>query len=104
MVGWPNCGIGHVDDLGIHAGLHGIENIAAGQVDGGGGLPGQIDAGLAGGDHGVDDPLHVAAGQQMAFHFRLADLQAGLRGLDSADDDRRARSPSASAFRTVRRS
>ena len=46
--------IGHVDDLGIHAGLHGIENIAAGQVDRGGGLPGKIDVGLVGGDHRVD--------------------------------------------------
>ena len=51
---------------------------------------GKIDAGLAGGDHGVDDALHVAAGQQVAFHFRLGDLQAGARRLNAAvDDDRR---------------
>ena len=37
----PSAGSGHVDDLGVHAGLHGVEDVAAGQVDRGGGLPGR---------------------------------------------------------------
>jgi hypothetical protein len=67
-------GAGDVDHFRIHAGLHGIENVAAGQIDGGRGLPGQIDVGLVGGDHGVDDALHVAAGQHVRFHFRVVTL------------------------------
>ena len=43
--------VGAVDDLRIDAGPHGIEDVAAGQVDGGGGPPRQIHAGLVGGDH-----------------------------------------------------
>src|SRR5690606_3099549 len=49
-------GIGDVDDLRIHAGLDGVEDVAAGEVDRGGVFPRQVDVGLVGGDHRVDDP------------------------------------------------
>ena len=55
--------IGAVDDLGIDAGLDGLEDVAAGQVDGGGDPPGQIHAGLVGGDHGRGHLRDVAAGR-----------------------------------------
>src|SRR5207248_3675871 len=42
-------GVGHVDDLGVHAGLDCVEDVAAGQVDRRRGLPGQVDVGLVGG-------------------------------------------------------
>jgi hypothetical protein len=34
---------GAVDDLGVHRGLHGVEDVAAGEVDGGRGVPRQFD-------------------------------------------------------------
>src|SRR5206468_2297113 len=42
--------VGAVDDLRVHARLDGVEHVAAGQVDGGGDAPGQVDGGLVGGD------------------------------------------------------
>ena len=55
--------VGAVDDLGIDARLHGLEHVAAGQVDRGGPLVRQRDVGPVGGDQGADDVGHVAAGQ-----------------------------------------
>jgi hypothetical protein len=63
----PQGRVRHVDDLRVHARLHGVEDVAAGEVDRGRGLPRQVDVGLVGGDHRVDHALHVAAGQ----HVRL---------------------------------
>ena len=80
---------GHVDHFRIHAGLHGVENVAAGEVDRGRGLPRQIDVGLVGGDHRVDDALHVAAGQDVRLHLGLRDMSSPARtGLDARVDDR----------------
>ena len=62
-------GIGAVDDLGVDAGLHGLEHVAAGQVDGGGLLEGQVDVGLVGGDQRVDHVDDVAAGQVVGFQL-----------------------------------
>jgi hypothetical protein len=59
-----------------------------GQIDGGRGLPRQIDVGLAGGDHGVDNALYVAAGQNVRFHFTRAYVQSRAAGLNSGVDDR----------------
>ena len=56
-------GVGAGDDLGIDAGLHGLEHVAAGQVDGGGSLVRQRDIGAVGGDQGPHHVGHVAAGQ-----------------------------------------
>ena len=62
--GLPALGrVGAVDDLRIDAGLDGVEDVAAGQVDGGGRLPRQVDAGLVGGDDRRGRLRHVAAGQ-----------------------------------------
>ena len=54
---------GAVDHLGIDAGLHGLQHVAAGQVDGGRQLEIQFELGLAGGDQRPDHQRHVAAGQ-----------------------------------------
>ncbi len=87
----PIGGFGHVDDLWVHAGLHGIENVAAGQVDRGGRLPGQIDIGLVGGDHRVDHALHIPAGKNVRFHFRRTDAKSRAMRLDArVNDDERA--------------
>ena len=88
IVVWPHRGVGHVDHLRVHAGLHGIEDIAAGQVDRGRGLPGEVDVGLVGGDHRVDHALHVAAGQHVRFHLRRADGKPGAVRLNAGVDDR----------------
>ena len=83
-----------VDHLGIDAGLHGFEHVAAGQVDGRGQLEVEIDRlGLVGGDDRADHQRHVAAGQVMGFERLAGDAglvaQAGLHGHDlAADDDR----------------
>src|SRR5205814_1210455 len=59
----PGAGVGAGDDLGIDAGLHGLEHVAAGQVDGRGPLVRQRDIGAVGGDQGADHIGYVAAGQ-----------------------------------------
>src|SRR5207249_9163915 len=49
--GRPTLGrIGTVNDLGVDAGFDGVEDVAAGQIDGRGDPPRQIDPGLVGGD------------------------------------------------------
>ena len=46
-------GIGAVDHFRIHAGLHGVEHVAAGQVDGGRAVEVEVDVGPLGGDDGL---------------------------------------------------
>ena len=58
---WRRVGAG--DDLGVDARLHGLEHVAAGEVDRRGALVRQRDVGAVGGDQGADDVGHVAAGQ-----------------------------------------
>ena len=59
--------VGAVDDLGVDAGLDGVEDVAAGQVDGGGRPPRQVHAGLVGGDDRRRRLGHVAARQVVGF-------------------------------------
>ena len=49
--------------FGLTLVLDGVEDVAAGQVDGGGRPPRQVDAGLVGGDDRRRRLGHVAAGQ-----------------------------------------
>ena len=64
----PHAAAGAVDHLGIDAGLHGLEHVAAGQVDGRGQLEVEVDdLGLVGGDQRADHQRHVAAGQVMGL-------------------------------------
>ena len=58
---------GAVDDLGVDARLHGLEHVAAGQVDGGRQLEIEIELRLAGGNQRADHQRHVAAGQVMGL-------------------------------------
>src|SRR5690606_28430872 len=51
---------GHVDHLRIDARLYRLEDVTAGEVDGGRVRPGQVDPRLVGGDHGVDDAHEVS--------------------------------------------
>src|SRR5439155_26558027 len=44
--------IGAIDHLRVDAGLDGIEDVAAGEIDGRRNPPGQIDTGLVGGNDG----------------------------------------------------
>ena len=59
--------VGARDDLGIDAGLHGLQHVAAGQVDRRGPLVRQRDVGAVGGDQRADDVRHIAAGQVMGL-------------------------------------
>jgi hypothetical protein len=63
-------GVGTRNDLGIDAGLHGLEDVAAGQVDRRGPLVRQRDVGAVGGDQGADHVRDVAAGQVMGLQVR----------------------------------
>src|SRR6185437_14710880 len=80
--------IGTIDDFGVDAGLHGPQNVAARQVDGGGPIEFQIDVGAVRGDDRLDDPRHVAAGQIVGFQAARRDpgdrvgADAGLHGHD----------------------
>src|SRR5262245_37540278 len=67
-----------IDNLRVHARLDGIEDVATGQVNGGGGLPRQIHASLVGRDDGSGRLGHVAAGQVMRLQVLRGDLDAGL--------------------------
>ena len=79
--------VGAVDDLGIDADLDGLEHVAAGQVDGGGHAPGQVHAGLVGGDDRGRHLRHVAARQDVGLHLLRRDLDAGLHQGDLLADD-----------------
>ena len=59
--------VGAIDHLRINAGLHGVEHVAAGQIDGRGAIEIEIDVGPMGGDDGLDHVGHVAAGQVMGL-------------------------------------
>ena len=73
---------GRFNHLGQHAHLHGLEHVAAGQVDGAGGGEAQVDAGLLGGNQGVDDALDVTARQEVGFQHIGGHVQPGLPGFD----------------------
>ena len=88
----PHAAARAIDHLGIDAGLHGFEHVAAGQVDGRGQLEVEIDRlGLGGGDERADHQRHVAAGQVMGFERLAGDAvlvaDARLHRHDLAADD-----------------
>ena len=60
-------GVGAIDHLRIDAGLHGVEHVAAGQIDRRGLVEIQVDVGPMGGDDRPDHVGHVAAGQVMGL-------------------------------------
>ena len=68
--------VGAVDHLRIDAGLHGVEHVAAGQVDGRGPVEIQVDVGAMGGNNRLDHVRHAAAGQIVGLEPPGAD--AGL--------------------------
>ena len=82
---------GRVDDLGVDGGLHGLQHVAAGEVDGRGGLEVEVHVGLVGADEGVDHGGHMAAGQVVGLEVVLLDLQAGLGGRNHVVDNHRGR-------------
>ncbi len=98
-----------VDHLGIDAGLHGLEHVAAGQVDGRGPLEVEVDdLGLVGGDHRANHQRHVAAGQVVGLQGLAGDAglvlaEPGLHGHDLAADDDRRGSPCGTSCRAGRR-
>ena len=55
--------------LGLTLRLDGLEDVAAGQVDGGGDVPRQVHAGLVGGDDRRRHLRHVAARQVVRLHL-----------------------------------
>ena len=88
----PERRVGAGDHLGVDAGLHGLEHVAARQVDRRGSLVRQRDVGAVGGDQRPHDVRHVAAGQVVSLEARGRHAvllgQAGLVGHDlRADDD-----------------
>src|SRR5262249_306865 len=70
--------IGAVDHLRIDADHDRVEDVATGEVDGGGNAPGQIEAGLVTGDNPRDRFLQLGAGQDRLFGVRRRNLDAGL--------------------------
>ena len=73
--------------LGLTLHLHGLEHVAAGQVDGRRALKDQGDVRALGGDERVDHAVDVAAGQVMGLQLVDGDVQARLGGLDQRVDD-----------------
>src|SRR5690606_18880092 len=71
-------GVGAVDHLGVHRGLHRVEDVAASQVDGAGGVPGQVDLGAVRGDEGGDHRRHAPAGQVVRLKLRGGDAEPGF--------------------------
>ena len=79
--------VGTIDDFRVHRGADGVEDVAAGQVDGGGRFPRQIHAGLVGRDDRRRGFRHVAASQKVRFQFLGPDQHAGLNQGDLLADD-----------------
>src|SRR5690606_31522024 len=79
--------VGRLDHARVHGHAHGVEDVAAGEVDGGRPVEPERDARLVGGDQCVDDRVDVAAGQVVGLELVLVHLDAGLVGLDQRQDD-----------------
>ena len=96
-LGLARGGIGTVDHLGGHAGAHGVQEVAASEVDAGGGAEVQVDAGAVGGDQRAHDAHDVAPGQKVRLEVALVDPgDARLDQVDACvDDDRRGDAPQA---------
>ena len=80
-----------VDDLRVDAGRNGVENIAAGEVDGGSLLETQLDVGLVGGDERLHHVNDIASGEVMRFEQVAADINPGFDGLNTGAGDQRYR-------------
>ena len=78
---------GHINDLGIDRGLHRIQHIAAGQINGAGGIERQRNGGLRGIDHRPHHADDVTLGHVMGLKFIGGDFDAGLFGGDARRDD-----------------
>ena len=70
--------------------LHGVENVAAGEVDRTGAVEVEVEVGPLGGDQGSGHPGHVAAGEGVGLEPAWRDVvaQTGLRRHDLGLDDR----------------
>src|SRR5690606_10265084 len=82
-------GVRHIDELGIHRGLHGVEDVATGEVDRAGGVKWQLDLGFARRDESVHDTRNATAGEVVGFELVRGDgrTNVGLHSLDSAVHD-----------------
>ena len=83
-------GVGTVDDLGIDRSAHGFHHALARafgcKVDCAGAVPVEHDAGLLGGDEGLDGGDHVAAGEEVGLDVVDGEGDAGLGGGDARVD------------------
>jgi hypothetical protein len=86
--------IGAIDNLGIDAGLDGVEHIAAGEVDGGGTVEVEVDIGAVGRNDSTNDSRHISPGQVVGFEpsgcnsRRRVGPHTRLHGGDLGLDDR----------------
>src|SRR5690606_22111270 len=80
--------VGSLDNARVDRDLHGVEDVAAREVDGGGTVEGQRDARLISSDQSVHDPVDVAAGKVVRFELVLVHVgDPGLVGLDQRQND-----------------
>ena len=82
-----------LDDFRNDRHLDRFENIAAGQIDGGGALERQRDVGLIRRDHGVDQPDDIAAREEMRLEIVERNIQPGFDRADARGDDGSRRHP-----------
>ena len=82
-----------LDNLGVDAHLDGLQHVAARQVNGARLLKLQRDIRALRGNQGVDDAVHVAAGQVMGLHFVQRHVQARLGGLNERVDQPSGHNP-----------
>ena len=80
-----------VDYLGIHRHLHGLEHVAARQVDGCGHFEIQHDVGLLCRNQCVDYARDITACKIVGFQFVGIERQTGFRALDHRRNDGRRR-------------
>ena len=74
--------------FGIHTHLHGLEHVAAGEVDGGRHFEAEVDVGFCRRHKCVDNTLHITAGEVVGFEVVAGYImQAGLVGLDERADN-----------------
>jgi hypothetical protein len=75
-----------LDDLRNNRHLDRFENIAAGQIDGGGALEWQRDVGLIRRDHGVDQSDDIAARKEMRLEIVERNIKPGFDRADARRD------------------
>ena len=82
---------GRVDDLGVHRHLHGLEHVAAREVDGRRHLEVEHDVGFLRRHEGVDHVRDVTAGEVVGLQLVGIEFQARFRALDHRRHDDRGR-------------